>query len=133
MKKHILFVCRYNRFRSVIAEALFKKYNKDKSIKVKSGAPIKGRPLSSNVKKLAKELNLTIKKHPSRLTSSIMMWQNITIIVADDVSETLFDKNKEYSKKVIVWNISDVKTDTLKEMREITKEIEKQVVKLVKE
>ena len=131
MRKHILFVCRYNRFRSLIAEALFKKYNKDKSIKVKSASPIKGQPLSDNVKQLAKEFNLSIKEHPTGLTSRIMMWQDTTIIVADNVPESLFDKNKEYGKEVIVWKIRDAETNSLDELRKITKEIESKVINFV--
>ena len=42
MTKSILFVCKYNRFRSRVAEAYFKKINKNKNISVKSAGIIKG-------------------------------------------------------------------------------------------
>lgn len=128
MKKHILFVCRYNRFRSVLAEAFFNKYNKDKSAIAKSAAPIKGMPLSDNVKELAKEFKIKIKNKPHGLTSKLMKWQNITVIVADDVPSALFDKNKKYGKKVISWHIADVKGNNQKE---IAKKIENKVIELV--
>jgi protein-tyrosine-phosphatase len=35
---NILFACKHNRLRSKVAEALFRKYNKNKKIKVKSRA-----------------------------------------------------------------------------------------------
>ena len=133
MEKHILFVCRYNRFRSVLAEAFFNKYNKDKLIVVKSAAPIRGMPLSHKVKKLAKEFKVKIKDKPHGLTSRLMKWQNITVIVADDVPNVLFNKNKIYGKKVIHWHIPDVKDDNLGEMRKITRIIKKKVIKLVKD
>ncbi len=54
MKKiNILFVCRYNRFRSRVAEAYFKKINKN--FKVKSAGLFKGRPLSPKTIKEAKK------------------------------------------------------------------------------
>lgn len=129
---HILFVCRYNRFRSVITEAFFKKYNKNKSVTAKSAGAIKGRPIGEHVKQIAKEYDLKIKKAPHGLTSDLMVWQNITVVVANDVPSSLFDRNKEYGKKVIIWKIPDVKTDTLKEMRDITNEIEKRVINLTR-
>lgn len=131
--KRILFVCRYNRFRSVLAEAFFNKYNKNKLITAKSAAPIRGTPLSDNVKKLAKEFKVKIKSKPHGLTSKLMKWQNITIIVADDVHEGLFDKNKSYGKKVIAWHIPDVKDNNIKSMRKITRMIKKRVIKLIKD
>ncbi len=132
MEKHILFVCRYNRFRSVLAEGLFNKYNKDKSIKAKSAGAIKGSPLSENTRKLAKEFKIKIKRAPQGLSSKLLVWQNTTIIVADDVPPQLFDKNKEYGKEVIVWKIRDANGNGITEMRRITKEIEKNVKDLVK-
>jgi len=132
MKKHILFVCRYNRFRSVLAEAFFNKYNKNKDVIAKSAAPIKGMPLGDNVKKLAKEFKVKIKAKPHGLTSKLMKWQNITVIVADDVHEGLFDKNKSYGKEVISWYIPDVKDNDIKSMRKITQKIKNKVIELIK-
>ncbi len=132
MEKKILFICRYNRFRSVIAEAFFNKYNKNKSAIAKSAAPIKGMPFSDNVKKLAKEFKIKIKDKPHGLTSKIMKWQNITVIVADNVPKALFNKNKTYGKKVIHWNIPDVKESSIEEMRKIARLIRKNVIKLIK-
>jgi protein-tyrosine-phosphatase len=133
MKKKILFVCRYNRFRSVLAEAFFNKYNKNKSIVAKSAAPIKGMPLSDNVKKLAKEFKIKIKNKPHGLTSKLMKWQNITVIVADNVPKALFNKNKIYGKKVIHWHIPDVNGEGIEKMRKIARIIKKKVIKLIKD
>jgi len=132
MEKKILFVCRYNRFRSVLAEAFFNKYNKDKSIVAKSAAPIKGKPLDDNIKKIAKEFKVKIKDKPHGLTSTLMKWQNITIVVADDVPKKLFDKNRIYGKRVIHWHIPDVRGGGIERMRKITKMINKKVIELIK-
>ena len=128
-KRNILFVCRYNRFRSVIAEGIFNKLNKNKQFKAKSAGVIRGMPLSNNVKNLSKEIE--IKSKPDGLSSKLMVWQNITIIVADDVPPKLFDKNKKYGKKVIVWKIKDVEDNNIKSMKKISKKIETNIEKLI--
>ena len=58
---NILFICRYNRFRSVIAEGFFKKYNKNKKHKAKSAGLIIGTPMNREVKKVARDLKIKIK------------------------------------------------------------------------
>lgn len=130
---NILFVCRYNRFRSVLAEAFFKKYNKNKSLNVRSAAPTRGRPIGDNVKTLAKEYGLKIKNHPEGMTSETMIWQNLTVIAADNVPESLFDKNKELGKKVIKWNIKDVDGDGIDEMKQTAEKIKGKIIQLIKE
>ncbi len=107
-KLNILFVCRYNRFRSRIALAYFNKINNNKNIKAKSAGLIKGMPVGGKGVKIAKEkYGLDIRGKTQGLTSKLMGWQNITVIVADDVPPQVFDRNKRYGKKVIVWKIKD--------------------------
>ncbi len=130
---NVLFVCRYNRFRSVMAEAFFKRYNTNPSIHVKSAAPIRGGPQRESILKAAKEFNLKIKTHPSGLTSRLMRWQDVTVVVADDVPAALFDKNKKLGKKVIAWKIPDAHNDTVQERVKITRMIQKKVKALAKE
>jgi protein-tyrosine-phosphatase len=130
---NLLFVCRYNRFRSVMAEAFFKKYNTNPSIHVRSAAPIRGGPQRESIIKAAKEFNLTIKRSPSGLTAPLMRWQDVTVVVADDVPAALFDKNKKLGKRVIAWNIRDAQKDTVEERIRITRIIKKKVLDLVKE
>ncbi len=133
MKKiNILFVCRYNRFRSRIALAYFNKINKNKNVRAKSAGLIKGNPLSPITMGIAKEFGLDIKGKTQGLSSKLMAWQNVTIVVANDVPPQVFDKNKKYGKKVIVWRISDIAGDTKDEVRKITRTIIKNVDSLVK-
>ena len=111
--KNILFICKYNRFRSKTAEAIFNKINKDKTISVKrAGLKFNGKPTG--------------------LTTKLLKWQDTMIIVADDIPKSLFKENIKYGKKLIVWNIPDSKTDTKEEIRKITKQIEKKVKELIK-
>ena len=91
---NILFVCKHNRFRSVIAEAFFKKLNKDKKIKAKSAGVIVGNPVGKGVRRVAKSLNLQIKTRPDHLSQKLLQWQNIIVIVADNVPHSLFANKK---------------------------------------
>jgi len=104
-KMNILFICKYNRFRSRVAEAYFKKINKDKKIKVKSAGLIKGNPLDKNQIELAKKFKLDIKGEPRGLSSKLLKEQDLVILVANDVPQEVFDK--KYTKKLIVWKIPD--------------------------
>jgi len=132
-KINILFVCRYNRFRSRIAEAYFKKINKNKKIKAKSAGLIKGQPLSKFTVDVAKNLGLNINGKVQGLTSKLMAWQNLTVVVADDVPVKVFDRNKKYGKKVISWGIKDAKYEKKSEIKRLVSIISKKVDKLNKE
>jgi len=124
MKKiNILFVCRYNRFRSRVALAYFNKVNKNKNVKAKSAGLIKGNPLSPFTIGVAKELGLDIKGKTQGLSSKLMAWQNVTVMVADDVPPQVFDKNKRYGKKVIVWKIKDIAENNKLAIKKIIKSI----------
>lgn len=134
----ILFVCRYNRFRSRVALAYFNKINKNKNIKAKSAGLIKGMKTRGRGIEIAisKSIGLNIKGKTQGLTSELMKWQNVTVIVANDVPPQVFDRNKEYGKKVIVWKIKDISrekgrmeedviNDIIKKVDEFNKKLEK--------
>ncbi len=132
-EKRILFVCRYNRFRSRVAEAYFKKINKNNNFKVKSAGLIKGTPLNPKVVALAKKLGLNISGKPQGLSSELMAWQNITVIVADNVPKQVFDRNIKFGKKVIVWKIKDITEGKKERIIKLVNVIKKRVDKLVKD
>ncbi len=131
-KINILFVCRYNRFRSRVALAYFNKINKNKNVKAKSAGLIKGSPLNPKTVSLAKKLGIDISGKPKGLNSDLMAWQNVTVIVANDVPEQVFDRNKEYGKEVVVWRIRDAKEYDLKEIKRLIREITEKVEELNK-
>jgi len=129
-KLNILFVCRYNRFRSRVAKSYFKKINNNPLVKVKSAGLIKGNPLNSWTVRYAKEMGLDIRGKTCGLSSKLMAWQNITIIVADNVPPQVFDRNKKYGKKVIVLKIKDVNSNGRIKIRTKIKEVMNKVDKL---
>lgn len=132
-KKKILFVCRYNRLRSRIAEAYFNRINKNKNFKVKSAGLIKGQKLNPRTTYLIRKLGLDVSGRTNGLTSDLMQWQDLTVIVADTVPEKVFDKNKKYGKKVIVWKIKDPEVYNLENIRKVIDQIKKKVDLLIKQ
>jgi protein-tyrosine-phosphatase len=107
---NVLFICKYNRFRSKVAEAYFKKITSeyDQKFKAKSAGIIKGSyPLDSNQKKIAKKMGIEINNPPQGLSVELLRWTDIIVIVADNVPQMLFRNQKRYGKRVIHWNIAD--------------------------
>src|SRR3989338_1205796 len=127
---NILFICRHNRFRSKVAEAIFNKLNKNKSIKAESAGIIKDIPASKNVRKVLKEKRMKLKSIISRrFNEGIIGRTDIIVIVADNVSKGIFRK---FRKKIIVWKISDVSQSDVKGIRKRVGMIEKRVAGLIK-
>ena len=131
-KKNILFICKYNRFRSKIAEAVFKKHNKNKNIRVKSAGIIKGAPLNRTQKLVGKKMGYPIGNPPQGMSTSLLKWQDTLVIVANDVPASLFKDNRKYGKKLIVWKIPDDDWGHEKNIEKIIKKIEKKVKKFVR-
>lgn len=132
MKKNILFICKYNRFRSKVAEALFKKLNKNNDFKTKSAGVIKRSPINEVQRKVGKRLGIIIKGNPHGISTNLLRLSDIIIIVADDVPLSLFERSKKYGKKLIVWKIPDAKSDNEIEIERIIILIEKKIKSLIK-
>ena len=127
--KNILFVCKHNMFRSMVAEDYFKKINKDAF--VSSAGVIRGYlPLNKLVVEAGKELGINMNGKPQGLSIDFLRKQDLIIIVADDVPKNLFN-NKKYLKsslKVIRWDITDIgmsynKQDIKRIMEQIIKKV----------
>tara|TARA_B100000315_G_scaffold220350_1_gene222974 strand:+ start:1436 stop:1945 length:510 start_codon:yes stop_codon:yes gene_type:complete len=146
--KNILFICKHNVFRSKVAEAYFKKINKNKQINADGAGLIKTDFLSETEKKLvkfqrkiAKQYGIIIKQSSKPLSIKLLKKQDIIIIVANDVPKEIFN-NKFYLKpnlKLITWEIKDVeKGKNNKEIIKTTipkimKKVERLIKKLEKE
>lgn len=125
----ILFICKYNRFRSQIAEAYFRKINKNKNIKFSSAGVIIGEPIANVVRQTAKKLGFKISGRSKAIGESLLVKTDLVIIVADNVPASLF---KTRVKEVIVWNIPDTTQSNRKEIERISREIMKRVDELYK-
>ncbi len=116
-----------------MAEAYFKKINKNKNIGVKSAGLIQGNPTGGKGDRIAKQkYGLNISGKTQGLSSKLLEWQNITVVVADDVPAQVFYKNKKYGKKVIVWKIKDIDWKKGRTPEKVIEEIIKKVDSLVK-
>jgi len=128
---NILFICRHNRFRSKVAEAIAKNLTKNiKHINIKS-AGIKLDTLrlfiANNVLLSLKEKNYPYKNEkPRKINEQDIIWADKIIIVADNVSKETFPK-----EKTEVWEISDTDEKNKKEIKEIMNQIEDKVKELL--
>ena len=133
--KRILFVCKFNKFRSKVAEALFNKLNKNPSIKAKSAGIVSGDFLNHNTVKICKQLGVNLKGKPRGISMKLLKWQNILIIVADNIPPSIFNQ-KKYGKKLIVWKIHDTseihRKGDIKAIANNVKNIEKKIRNLVR-
>ena len=77
-------------------------------------------------------MHIDIRGKPRGLSSKLLKWQDIIVIVADNVPPEIFRDNKKYRKKLIVWKISDNKNDTAHEINLIVNKIKGKVEGLVK-
>ena len=114
-KTRILFVCKYNRFRSRTAEAYFKKINGNKNIVATSAGIIPGYlPLDKTQVKVTESFGFSILGKPKAMNMKMLNNQDKIIVVADDVPREIFmapqsvKKKYDYRNRVIFWKIPDV-------------------------
>ena len=130
----ILFICKYNRFRSKVAEAYFKKINKNKNLKVQSAGIIEvNKGLTPNEKKrnkqIKKEFDLNISSVSKGITAKLLESQDKIIVVASDVPKIIFD-HWRWKEKVERWKAKDDHMAREKEGSKTVKFIFKKIDKL---
>ena len=80
---NILFICKFNRFRSKVAEAYFKKINKNPKNQAKSAGLIVGTALNRHQKARAREFGIKLTGRPKPLTAELLVWADFFVIVSD--------------------------------------------------
>lgn len=133
----ILFVCKYNRFRSKFAEAYLKKVNSNKKVKVGSAAVIKmDVPLTSDEKGrntyIKEKFGISFDTTSRGISSKLLQGQDKIIIVANDVPKILFSGRK-WRDNVEVWKVPDEKGVNKRNIDKSVKAIIKKVEKLARE
>lgn len=124
--KKVLFVCKHNIFRSKVAEAFFKKLNKNPNYYAESAGLIRWDYADTKddlgfiaEKKVAKKFGIDLKGNARSITSGLLRDASILVIVANNVPSKFFSgyiKEKLFNGKIIVWKIRDVsETDKNKE------------------
>jgi protein-tyrosine-phosphatase len=107
---NILFICKYNAFRSRIAEEYFRKINRNPKIKTASRGLIMGGNSDIDQRGIAKKLlgvNIANRK-PLPVTLPELVKADLIVVVADDIPKIIFNyQNEPLLKKIEVWNIKD--------------------------
>ncbi|MFH1211724.1 MAG: low molecular weight phosphatase family protein [Candidatus Woesearchaeota archaeon] len=129
---NILFVCKYNRYRSRIAEAYFKKVNKDNKIRVKSAGLTPGRNLTMEVISAAKQNGLKLRGKPKPASQRLLEWADKIIIVADNIPPQIFGEERLEGKEVIQLHINDLPKNSLEQRIEHIKVICSKIDELMK-
>jgi protein-tyrosine-phosphatase len=127
---NILFVCKYNRFRSRIAESYFNKINKNKNIKATSRGVIRGDyPLNRMEVGVAKKFGIDISGKPQAMDIELLRKIDLIIIVADNVPKDIFYTT--FKKRILLWKIKDIEhTDGKDLIEKKVKKIMKKVIRL---
>lgn len=129
---NILFICRFNRFRSRVAEAYFKKINKDKKIKSDSaGLKAGSYPLDSDEVECAYELGIDINGKPKRMTEELANWADTIVIAADDVMPSFLAQYIKTKKKIIHWQIPENNSNDHEEIKSVINQIKNKVDELI--
>lgn len=128
---NILFICVHNRFRSKVAEALFKKYNKNPKIQIKSAGvfldPL--RPyIATPVKQALQEKAAPITNEQAvQCEEHLIDWADKIILVASNINPEIFPK-----EKLEIWKINDASEHDLASIKKIIDQIDEKVKSLIK-
>lgn len=131
----LLFICKYNAFRSRVAEEYFKKINRNKKIKAISRGFIYGGDADIEQQELVKEMlgiNIT-KRKPLQLTIKDLKEADLVIVVADDIPKIMFNyKLGMFVKKIVFWKIKDEQFKNKSNIKNIIFQIKERVDNLNK-
>ena len=128
----ILFLCKYNAFRSKVAEAYFNKINKDKKNTAISRGFIIGGKADKSQRKIARKFGAEIKGTQKCASLQDLIKADKIIVVANDVPEIMLNYQLvDLRKKVIRWKIKDEQKENEKNLEKIVKKIIKKVEKFV--
>jgi len=136
-KIKILFICKWNRFRSKFAEAYFNQINKDKKVKANSvgvlevNIPMKPIEVKRN-KWIKKEFGITLSEKSKGINVKDLDDADKIIVVADDIPLSIFKNKKRWEEKLVVWNIKDGDAKDKKNLNKIVNTIKKKVEFLIK-
>ena len=128
MPENILFVCLENAGRSQMAEAFFKKYSKIK-FNVISAGTIPSSKLNPVVVKVMKEIGIDMLEQSPKILSNTMIENSHKIINMGCVDKESCPSI--FVKDVIDWNVSDPKTQSIKQVRIIRNQIKSKVLNMI--
>lgn len=129
----ILFICKHNKFRSKVAEAIFNRLNKNKKIIAESAGLIGSENKTpESVVNVLKEKGYKVLRMKTRRIDSISLNDYDTlVVVADNINPEFFKDS--FKGKIIWWKISDCDEKDIPGIRKRVGEIEKGVRGLIRE
>jgi len=131
--RKILFVCKYNAFRSRVAEEYFNKIN-PKNGAISRGI-IMGEDSDGIQRKVAKSLlgiNIA-KRKPLPLTFQDMKNSDLIVVVANDIPKIIFNYPlPSIQKKLVLWKIKDEQNMNEANIRKIVLVIKRRIDALIK-
>ncbi|VVB82126.1 Low molecular weight phosphotyrosine protein phosphatase [uncultured archaeon] len=129
----ILFICKYNAFRSRTAEEYFKKINKNPKISTISRGLIMGGNSDKEQQDISKKLlgiNIA-KRKPLSLTIKDLKEADLIVVVANDIPKIIFNyRSKSLFKKIVIWKIKDEQMQNKKNIKNIILSIKRKVEQL---
>lgn len=131
----LLFVCKYNAFRSRVAEEYFKKTDIGRKVMAISRGIIMGQDSDSVQREISKSLlGVDIgKRKPLPLTYQDMRDSDFIIVVADDIPRIVFNYPlPSIQKKIVMWKIKDEQDSDKENIRRIVLKIKRKVDELNK-
>jgi protein-tyrosine-phosphatase len=129
----ILFICKYNAFRSRIAEEYFKKINKNKKVQaISRGFIMDGKADNEQVKLAKNILGLNIaKRNPLPIRLQDLIDTDLIVVVANDIPKIMFNYAPVSLKnKIIFWKVKDEQMRKKRNIKKIIFTIKKKVDKL---
>lgn len=130
----ILFLCKYNAFRSKVAESYFNKINKNKKNRAISRGFILGGAPDKTQRRVAKRFKAEIKGIQRAVSLKELIDSDKIIVVANDIPKIMFNyKLSPVKKKIEIWKIKDEQREDERKAEKIVKKIIKKVKRLVEE
>lgn len=130
---NILFVSKYNQFRSKVAEAYFNKLNKQKGFSVTSAGLFAGASTPTNVMQVAKKHRLSLKTSRTAMSVNMLGKQDLVILVGNDVPTEIFTDDNPHVRAFAHWKVESVRDTDVIAVETTFREIEKRIAKLLKE
>jgi|SRR3989344_850609 len=132
----ILFVCKYNAFRSRVTEEYFRKINKNRNVSVlgSRGIIMGGNSDTAQREVSRKILGVNIaKRKPLPLKIKDMKEADRIIVVANDIPKVIFNYwNAPIMKKIVIWEIKDEQKRNKRNIRKIVLAIKRKIDRLNK-
>ncbi|MBC8500247.1 MAG: hypothetical protein ISS25_01100 [Nanoarchaeota archaeon] len=130
---NVLFICKWNRFRSKVAEAYFNERIKGSAHKAKSAGFIYNLPISKEIFDITKKAGLNITSTPVGLDLELLRWADEIIITADDVPPYIFDEKEIINRKITVWEFKDEDESDEAGQLKLVEAIKKKIDEFVRE